>query len=432
MTDPARAHRIAIPPALEEARSLAVALDGADPLAGMRGRFTLPSGAGGRTLTYLAGQSLGAQPAGARAAVDAELDRWATLGVEGHFHQPGAWVEFDEPVREPTARLVGARPGEVSTLNTLTVNLHLLMASFYRPTGPRTRILIEAPTFPSDRYAVESQLRYHGLDPAQHLVVVRPAGADRSLDQDLLEASIRAEGDRLAMVLLAGVNYATGQRLDIERHTRAAHDVGAVTVWDLAHAVGNVALALHDWGVDAAAWCTYKYLNAGPGAIGQLFVHERRTSDAELPRLEGWWGNDLASRFRMAETFEPSPGADAWQLSTLPVLSTAPLAASLELFEEAGLAALRTKSVALTGFLESLLDRFVPDAELLTPRRPDERGCQLSIRVPGARARRDALEARGVVTDFREPDIIRIAPVPLYNTFLDAWTAVDALAGTTG
>ncbi|HEY3335934.1 MAG TPA: kynureninase [Candidatus Limnocylindrales bacterium] len=421
-----------IPASLEEARAVAVALDRADPLAHLRARFVLPVGDDGRTLTYLAGQSLGAQPAAARTAVEAELDRWATFGVEGHFRQPGPWVEFDEPFREPTARLVGARPGEVSTLNTLTVNLHLLMVSFFRPAGARSRILIDAPTFPSDRYAVESQLRRHGLDPAEHLVVVRPAGEDRSLDQDVLEAAIRAEGDRLAMVLLSGVNYATGQRLDIARHTRAAHDVGATAVWDLAHAVGNVPLALHDWDVDAAAWCTYKYLNAGPGAIAQLFVHERASAADGLPRLEGWWGNDLASRFRMAETYEPSPGADAWQLSTLPVLSVAPLGASLELFEEAGMPALRAKSVALTGFLEALLDRFGPDAELLTPREPEERGCQLSVRVPDARARRDALEARHVVTDFREPDIIRISPIPLYNTFLDAWTAVDALAETTG
>jgi kynureninase len=428
--DASRRSSARAPQTLSAALDQARALDAADPLAGYRSRFLLPTASDGTTLTYLAGQSLGPQPVGAREAVEQELDRWATHGVEGHFHATAPWVEYDEALRGPTARLVGARPHEVSTLNTLTVNLHLLLASFFRPSGTRTRILIDAPTFPSDRYVVESQLRDRGLDPASELVVVRPEPGAATLSTEALEAAIRHEGERLAVTLLAGVNYATGQRRDIDRLTAAAHEVGAVAVWDLAHSVGNVPLELHEWRVDAAAWCTYKYLNGGPGSIGQIFVHADRSRDPDVPRLNGWWGNDLGTRFRMAETFDPSPGADAWQLSTMPVLSTAPVRASLAIFDQVGMPAIRAKSVALTGFLEALIDEFVPDAEILTPRDPDQRGAQLSVRVRDARVRRDALEARGVVTDFREPDIVRIAPIPLYNTFGDAWTAVAALVDT--
>ncbi len=332
----------------------------------------------------------------------------------------------------PRPELVGARPSEVATLNTLTVNLHLLLASFFRPAGERTAILIDAPTFPSDRYAVESHLRLRGLDPARDLIVVRPRDGEALLRPEDLEGAIHEHRDRLALALLAGVNYATGQRLDVRRMTDAVHATGAVAVWDLAHAAGNVPLALHDDDVDAAAWCTYKYLDSGPGALAQLFVHERHAADVSTVRLTGWWGNDPATRFRMAETFEPAPGADGWRISTPPILALAPIRVALDLFDEAGMPALRAKSVQLTGFFEAAIDALVPDAEILTPRDPEQRGAQLSLRLPDARRRLAALEEQDVVADFREPDILRLAPVPLYTTFLDCWRAATALATTAG
>lgn len=419
------------PFAADTSEGRAQALDAADPLASYRSRFHLPSAADGTPRVYLAGQSLGAQPIAARAAVEGELDAWQRLGVDGWFDRERPWLEADGLARASAARLVGARASEVATLNTLTVNLHLLMASFYRPAGQRTAILIDAPTFPSDRYAVESQLRHHGLDPARDLIVVRPREGEACLRVDDLEGAIHDHRDRLALALLAGVNYATGQTLPIERLTAAVHDAGAVAMWDLAHAVGNVPIALHDAGVDVAAWCTYKYLNSGPGALGQIFVHDRHTrTDADRRRLDGWWGNATATRFDMAETFDPADGAAAWRVSTPPILSLAPIAVSLAIFDEVGIAALRAKSVALTGYLEALLDVLVPAAEILTPRDPQQRGAQLSVRVPDARRRLDALHDRGVVADFREPDIIRLAPMPLYNTFHDAWVAATVLAAT--
>jgi kynureninase len=413
---------------LDAARTQALELDAADLLGGLRSRFRLPRDADGRPRTYLAGQSLGAQPLATGSAIRRELDQWADDGVDGWFHERSPWIGFEGRLRDATARLVGARPTEVTTGNALSINLHLLLASFFRPGGVRTRILVDAPTFPSDRYVVTSQLRLHGLDPATELVVVGPRDGEDVVRHEDIEAAIQADGYRLAVVLLAGVSYATGQRLDVERLTRATHDVGAVAVWDLAHAVGNVPLALHDWDVDAAAWCTYKYLNAGPGAPGQLFVHERHASDSSMPRLEGWWGNAEDTRFRMATGIDPAPGADAWRVSTVPVLGAAAVAAGLEVFEDVGLPALRARSLALTGFLESLVDRFVPSASILTPRDPAQRGCQLSLRFPDARRRLETLEARGIVADFREPDIVRLAPVPAYTSFLDCWTAAAALA----
>jgi kynureninase len=404
-------------------------LDAADPLAGHRDRFLLPTAADGAPKVYLAGQSLGAQPASARAEVEAELEAWARMGVDGWFASERAWLDADGAIREPTATLVGARPGEITTMNTLTVNLHLLLATFFRPAGARTSILIDAPTFPSDRYAVESHLRLHGLDAARDLIVVRPRDGEALLRAADLEAAIHEHRDRLAVALLAGVNYATGQAQDIEGLTAAIHAAGAVALWDLAHAVGNLPLALHDVGVDGAAWCTYKYLNGGPGSIGQVFVHERHATDDAL-RLTGWWGNDPATRFRMAETFEPAAGADGWRISTPPILSLAPIRASLAIFDEVGIAALRRKSIELTAYFERLVDALVTDAEILTPRDPAARGAQLSMRVPEATRRLADLGSADVVADFREPDIIRMAPIPLYNTFHDVWRAASVLADT--
>jgi kynureninase len=408
------------------------ALDAADPLSAYRDRFLIPTADDGTPKVYLAGQSLGAQPVTARAAVEAELDAWARLGVDGWFARERAWIDADDALRESTARLVGARPAEVATLNTLTVNLHLLLATFFRPSGRRTAILIDAPTFPSDRYAVESQLRLHGLDPERDLITVRPREGEALLRDDDLEGAIHEQRDRLAVALLAGVNYATGQVQDVARLTAAVQATGAVALWDLAHAAGNIPLALHDAGVDGAAWCTYKYLNAGPGAIAQLFIHERHATDAAALRLGGWWGNDPATRFRMAETFEPGPGADGWRISTPPILSLAPIRASLAIFDEVGIEALRERSMRLTAYLEALVEARVPDTEILTPRDPAARGAQLSLQITDAPRRSAALETVGVIADFREPDIIRVAPVPLYNTFHDAWRAVGMLAETAG
>jgi kynureninase len=421
MTDAGHAMRTDEAYALEQ--------DGADPLAPNRARFHLPVGPDGSPRVYLAGQSLGAQPRSVRDAVEAELDAWAKLGVQGHFHVGSTWVSFDEPLREPTARLVGALPDEVATMNSLTVNLHLLMASFYRPSGDRTKILIDAPTFPSDRYAVESQLIHHGLDPSEHLVVVGPRPGESVVRTEDLEATIHDHRDRLAVALLAGVNYATGQVHDIPRLTAAIHEAGAVAGWQLAHSAGNVPLALHDWDVDFAMWCTYKYLCGGPGSIAQLFVNRRHGSDPGVPRLAGWFGNALATRFRMAETFDPAVGADSWRMSNPPILALAPVRAAMAIFDEVGMDALRAKSLRLTPYLAGLIDA-IGGVEIVTPRDPNAHGAQLSLRLPNARARLERLEAAGIVADFREPDIIRVAPVPMYNSFHDAWRFAQALSET--
>ncbi len=319
---------------------------------------------------------------------------------------------------------------EVTTANSLTIDLHLLLRAFYRPTGERTRILIDAPTFPSDQYAVASQVRLAGLDPDEHLVVVRPRDGEDVLRVDDLEAAIDEQGPRLALALLAGVNYATGQALPVGRLTAAVHRAGAIAAWDLAHAAGNVPLALHDDDVDVAAWCTYKYLNGGPGSLAQVFVHERHADDPGRIHPAGWWGNDSASRFAMAETFTPATGADGWRVSCPPILSLAPIGVALAIFDEVGLPALRARSVALTGYLERLIDARVPDARIITPRDPAERGAQLSIRVADAPSRLAALARRGVVGDVREPDILRLAPTPSTTSWHDVWRAADALAAS--
>ena len=404
--------------------------DAAEAGASRRHLFHLPIGRDGRPKAYLVGQSLGAQPVAARAAVEERLDAWARLGVDGWFDPERPWIDVERDLAGATGRLVGASVSEVTTANTLTINLHLLLAALFRPDAARRRILIDAPTFPSDRYAVESQLRHHGLDPASDLIVVRPRDGEETLRPDDLDEAIERNGDELAVALLAGVNYATGQVLDIRRHTAAVHAAGAIAIWDLAHSAGNVRLSLHEDDVDAAAWCTYKYLNSGPGALAQLFVHERLASSPGTPRLAGWWGNDPATRFEMAKAFHPGPGADGFRISTPPILSLAPIAVSLAMFDEVGMPALRERSIALTGVLERLIDAHVPDATIVTPRDPAARGSQITIRVPDAHARLHALEPFDVVVDVRQPDLIRLAPVPLYCTFEDVVRSVDALRQT--
>jgi kynureninase len=416
-------------PPFRDDESFARGLDAADPLARFRERFELPVDGDGERLVYLAGNSLGPLPRTARAALDAELARWSGRGVDGWFEEYG-WYGLDERHLPDLAGLVGARPAEVAVMNALTVNLHLLLASFFRPTGRRTRVLIDAPCFPSDRFAVETQLRWHGLDPEAHLVEV---GRDLAggADEDAVEEALAAGGDEIALVLLAGVNFLTGRRLDLARLAAAARAAGALFGVDLAHAVGNVPLRLDDWDVDFAVWCHYKYVNGGPGAPGGLFVHERHALRRDTPRLGGWWGNDPGTRFRMQldPGFLPRADAAGWQLSTPSVLATAPLGPAFALFDEAGLPALREKSVRLTGWLEWLVRRRAgDDVEILTPSDPERRGAQLSLRLRGdARIVQQALAARGVVGDFREPDVLRLAPAPLFNGYVDAWRAAEAL-----
>ena len=414
---------------MSQARTQALALDAADPLRPFRNEFLVPRHRE-RDQVYFVGNSLGLQPRGARAQVLEVLDKWAGEAVEGHFSGPTAWMNYHGLVREPLARLVGAQPGEVVAMNTLTVNLHLMMASFYRPTRERPAILIEAGAFPSDRHAVESQIRLHGFDPATDLIEVQPDEAAGTLSMDAIAAAIEQHGPRLALVRWPGVQYRTGQAFDLAAITRLAHAQGAVAGLDLAHAVGNLPLSLHDDGADFAVWCHYKYVNAGPGAVAGCFVHERHGA-SNLPRLAGWWGHEVATRFRMAPEFVPSAGAEGWQLSNPPVLALAPLRASLEQFDRAGgMAVLRAKSEKLTGFLDSLVRRRLGDVlEIITPAEPARRGAQLSLRVAGGRERGrelfDYLRDTGILGDWREPDVIRISPAPLYNRYSDVLRFVE-------
>ena len=409
-------------PTIEYAR----AQDEADPLGVYRERFHFPS-LGTRELVYFTGHSLGLQPKSVRAAVELELDEWAKYGVEGHFHSTNPWYSYHELLTPPMAEIVGAKDSEVVCMNSLTTNIHLLFVSFYRPTKQRYKIISEAKMFPSDRYLLETQTQFHGFDPDDAIIEVAPRQGERLIrEEDILEA-IRSNADELAMVFLGGVNYFTGQLFDIKGLTEAAHAAGAIAGFDFAHAAGNVPLSLHDWDVDFAAWCSYKYLNASPGNVGAIFVHERHGQDDTLPRFGGWWGHDKASRFQMKSGFQPMPGAEGWQLSNAPILGMSAMKASLAIFAEAGMPALREKSEKLTGYLEytiDLLARDFPDADIsiITPRDPTRRGCQISIDIAGRERKLfDDMIAAGVIADFREPCIIRMAPVPLYNSFEDVF-----------
>ena len=407
----------------------AIEQDRADPLAWCREEFELPVGADGVPLVYLCGNSLGAMPKPARAQVDREMGAWARLGVEAYFEGSAPWYPYSQRLREPLARVLGADPAEVIPMNGLTVNLHLLLVTFYRPTGKRNRILIEGAAFPSDAYAAASHLQTRGAEK-EALLVARPRPGESALRTEDLEALLAERGQEIAVVWLGGVQYYTGQLLDLPRITQAAHRAGCLVGFDLAHAAGNAELRLHEWEVDFAAWCSYKYLNGGPGAIAGCFVHERHARNRALPRYAGWWGNDPATRFEMQSqsAFVPVADAAGWQISSPPVLAMAPLAASLTLFDRVGMPALRRKSVRLTGYLEFLVDR-IPEgrAQVITPRDSAGRGCQLSLRIAGADVLVPALRARGIVTDYRDPDVIRAAPVPLYNTFHEVWRFVQVL-----
>lgn len=407
-------------------------LDQADDLRSFRERFLHPETEGGQTRPYFCGNSLGLQPAATRADVEAELDDWAHLAVDGHREARSPWYTYHEQFRDPMARIVGAKPNEVVLMNSLTVNLHLMFVTFYRPEGRRRKVLMEAPAFPSDTYAVQTHVASRGVDPAEAIVTIAPRDGEHTLHSEDVLAKIAEIGDELAMVLIGGVNYFTGQYFDLAAITRAAHDVGATAGFDLAHAAGNVPLALHDWDVDFACWCTYKYLNGGPGSIAGCFVHERHGKDTSLPRFAGWWGNDPDTRFRMhlEDQFVARPDADGWQISNPPILSLTPLRASLALFDEAGMERLRAKSLQLTGFLEKMLDAG-PQGwfEMITPRDPEQRGCQLSLRViDHPRERFESIVGHGIVVDFRKPNVIRVAPAPLYTSFEDVWQFADAIA----
>ncbi|MBX3245231.1 MAG: kynureninase [Acidobacteria bacterium] len=478
-----------------ESNTLAhVGLDAADPLRRFREEFHIPKHSDGSEVLYFTGNSLGLQPKRTREYIEQELKDWAELGVEGHFHAKHPWLPYHEFVTEPLARIVGAKPVEVVAMNSLTVNLHLLMVSFYRPTPSRYKIIIEKGAFPSDQYAVGSQIDFHTAksqrseDPSAQpasatkhlknsppykggvasasddgvvlsgnpLIELTPRDGETTLrTEDILE-TIDREGDSVALILLGGVNYYTGQAFDMKAITEAGHKKGCVVGFDLAHAAGNLELKLHDWGVDFAAWCSYKYLNSGPGGIAGIFVHERHAHSFDLPRFAGWWGHDKSTRFLMGPDFVPLAGAEGWQLSNPPIFQLAALRASLELFDEATMPALREKSVKLTAYLEKLLAEINDDRiEIITPRDPAQRGCQLSIRVKAEtrpaesvpdkaeaetraagsvpaseisnKALFNALTERGVIADWREPDVIRVAPVPLYNTFKDICRFVEIL-----
>src|SRR5213082_3635018 len=408
-------------------------LDTEDPVRGFREKFHLPLGKDGKTVIYFAGNSLGLMPKAAREIVDQELDDWARLGVDAHLDAKTPWYSYHETLREPTARMVGARPVEVICMNSLTVNLHLMMATFYRPTKSRFKILMEDPAFPSDTYAIKTQIVHHGLSAKKALILARPRRGEFTVRTEEILDLIEKHAEELAVVLIGGVNFFTGQLFDIPTITAAGRKRGITVGVDLAHAIGNVPLSLHDWSVDFAVWCSYKYLNAGPGAVAGAFVRERHATNTNLPRLAGWFGNDPNTRFRMQlePEFIPVASADGWQISNPPILSMAPLRASLSIFEEAGMETLRQKSIKLTSYLQFLLEDGDSGSlfNVITPREANERGCQLSILAhEHPKELFSKLEAAGVKCDFREPNVIRAAPTPLYNTFHEVWRFAHILA----
>ena len=398
--------------------------DATDPLKHFREQFFIPA-PGGRQAIYLCGNSLGLQPKSTRTYLDRELDKWAEYAVDGHFHAPEPWFHYHKLLKDPLARIVGAKPEEVVVMNNLTSNLHFMMVSFYQPTAKRYKILMEGGAFPSDQYAVESQVKFHGYGE-EAIVEVFPRQGEHTLRTEDILAAIDKHQDELALVLFAGLQYYTGQVFDMEAITRAGQAAGAKVGFDLAHAAGNVPLKLHDWGVDFAAWCSYKYLNSGPGSNSGVFVHERYANDTKLQRFAGWWGQDEKERFLMQKGFKPMPGADGWQLSNGNILPLAAQRASLEIFEQAGMENLRQKSLQLTGYLEYLLREEVSSSknklQIITPSNPEERGCQLSLLVEkNGKQLFEKISQAGVIGDWREPNVIRIAPTPLYNSFTDVF-----------
>ncbi len=414
---------------MEKTRSYALKMDEQDPLRHYRQHFHVPKQANGQEVLYFCGNSLGLSPKKTNEYFQQELEDWKNHGVEGHFEAKRPWVAYHELFPEKLSAIVGAKPEEIVVMNTLSVNLHLMLVSFYRPTEARYKIVIEKAAFPSDKYAVASQLRFHGYTVEEGLIELTPRAGEETLRQSDIEQVLRDNGDAIALVLLGGVNYYTGQVFDMAAITAIGHEIGALVGFDLAHAAGNIGLSLHDWKVDFAVWCHYKYLNAGPGAIAGAFVHERHLNQSNIPRFEGWWGHDKKTRFKMDDTFQPMPTAEAWQLSNAPIFSMTPLLASLEVVAEAGFQNMLLKSIYLTAYLEYLLEQIDSDRiNIITPSTPAQRGCQLSIQVKnGNKALFDRLTERGVVADWREPDVIRVAPVPLYNSFVDVYDFAQLL-----
>jgi len=404
-------------------------MDQNDPLASYRNAFHIPKEDNGKNWLYFTGNSLGLQPKSTKLAIDQELNDWAKLGVEGHFEAKNPWMPYHEFLTESMAKIVGAKPIEVVVMNTLTTNLHLLMVSFYNPTPKRCKILIESDAFPSDRYAVQTQLEFHGFDANECLVEWHPRKGETLLRIEDLEHILEEQGDEIALLLIGGINYYTGQYLDLKEIAKLSHAKGCKVGIDLAHGVGNIQPELHDSGVDFAAWCTYKYLNSGPGSLGGIFVHERYANDKTLKRFAGWWSQNKATRFNMRQPLDFTPGAEGWQLSNPPILSMAAIKASLDLFNEVGMTALRQKSLKLTAYLEFLINELNhPHINIITPSNPNERGCQLSIQVKNAdKTLHKQLIENHVITDWREPDVIRCAPVPFYNSFEDVFRMVEIL-----
>ncbi|MGI8883675.1 MAG: kynureninase [Pyrinomonadaceae bacterium] len=438
------------PETYEPTEMFAKKMNATDALKHFREKFYIPKQPNGEDVIYLTGNSLGLQPKRTRDYIEQELKDWETLGVEGHFKAKRAWMPYHELLTDSMAKIVGAKPIETVVMNSLTVNLHLLMVSFYRPTAERYKIVIEAGAFPSDRYAVESQIKFHQQisnfkfqipdskenpkskiqnPKSDWLIELTPRENESCLRTEDIEKTIVENGDSIALVLLGGVNYYTGQKFDFQRITEIGHRVGAVVGFDLAHAAGNVDLKLHDWNVDFAAWCSYKYLNSGPGGIAGVFVHERHAENPDLPRFAGWWGHDKETRFLMRDEFVPIKGAEGWQLSNPPIFQLASLKASLDIFEEAGMKNLREKSIKLTNYLEFLLGQINDERiSVITPSDEKMRGCQLSIRVKNADKNLfKAISEKGVIADWREPDVIRVAPVPLYNSFADVFRFAEIL-----
>ena len=400
-------------------------LDEKDELKRYRNEFHIPLQKNGQEHIYLCGNSLGLQAKRTKSFINQELEDWATFGVEGHFHAKNPWLPYHEFLAESYAKIVGAKQSEVVAMNTLTVNLHLMLVSFYRPTKNRHKIIIEADAFPSDIYAVESQIKYHGLSPDTSLIKLKPRVGESAIRTEDIEEIIHSQGEDIALIMLGGVNYYTGQVFDFERITKLAQAKAINVGFDLAHGAGNVKLELHNWGVDFAIWCSYKYLNSGPGSVAGAFVHEKH-HNSDLPRFAGWWGHNKESRFKMPDEFNPIKSVEGWQLSNPPILSLAAIRASLSIFDEVGMEKLVSKSKKLTDYLVFLLNTIETDRiEIITPK---ERGCQISIRVKnGSKELFDKITAKGVVADWREPDVIRVAPVPLYNSFSDVFNFYNIL-----
>lgn len=400
-----------------------------DELSKYRQQFHIPKDTNGNDLIYLCGNSLGLQPKSTKSYINQELEDWANLGVEGHLEAKNPWLPYHEFLTESMANVVGAKPIEVVVMNTLTANLHFMMVSFYKPTKTRYKILIEADAFPSDKYAVESQLRHHGFDDKEGLILWKPRENEVLNNYEDLETILKQHGEEIALIIIGGVNYYTGQYFDLKRITTLGHQYGCMVGFDCAHGAGNVPLNLHDSNADFAIWCTYKYLNSGPGSLGGCFVHERHAFDKSLNRFTGWWSHNKQTRFNMRHEFDVLPGAEGWQLSNPPILSMAAIKASLDIFNDVGIEKLHKKSLLLTGYFEFLLTQLGNEAiKIITPKNPEERGCQLSIQVKNAdRNLHKKLTASGVISDWREPDVIRCAPVPLYNSFEDVYLMVEKL-----